>query len=486
MPDYYIQSRTPDIEKNENGQGSGRSESMLSRSVFTPIFDDGTGENFVGCNVLVGTKPVCGFLRPLVNGDHITFICETGVPLTYIFSLPPQLECTQEKEPTNAARKVRYRRGHIVGEGAFGKVYQGMNKVTGELLAIKTFDLSAFRSEDVSRQIEQIEAEIDLLSKLDHENVVKYLGCDRKQSQLNILLEFVPGGSISSLIARFGPFSEAVVRLYAAQVLMGLQYLHANNVLHRDIKGANVLVSERGEVKLTDFGLSSAALSDGAKGMVGTLLWMAPETMLNGICVRGSDIWSVGCTIVEMVARRPWPELQFSTDASALYQIASREAPALPEKMSPNAKDFAARCFERNPEDRASCADLLRHPFILEEPVDGKLLREESSQFFHTTPRAHQTMVIPLGHDPFSYDDDEEEAPEHAPDNASESGSEEEAEKNVTHNVLAAFHRSMVGRRIAPKTVHEVGAHLAHLTHSAAFQLLRKREKNAGSKSVGS
>ncbi|XP_076939066.1 mitogen-activated protein kinase kinase kinase NPK1-like [Bidens hawaiensis] len=183
---------------------------------------------------------------------------------------------------------IRWRRGELIGWGAFGHVYMGMNLDSGELLAVKQ----------------------------------RYLGTVREEDTLNILLEFVPGGSISSLLGKFGPFPEAVIRMYTKQLLLGLDYLHKNGIMHRDIKGANILVDNKGCIKLADFGASKQVVElangSGAKSMKGTPYWMAPEVILQTGHSFSADIWSVGCTIIEMATRKP-PWSQHYQEVAALF-----------------------------------------------------------------------------------------------------------------------------------------------------------------------
>jgi mitogen-activated protein kinase kinase kinase ANP1 len=136
------------------------------------------------------------------------------------------------------------------------------------------------------------QAEVALMRKLEHPNIVRYLGTSRDDEMLNIFMEYVPGGSISSLISRFGKFSETVVRVYTKQILAGLVYLHEHQIIHRDVKGANILVDNAGRVKLADFGASmEAILSNSSNGdralrsMKGTPFYMAPEGILFFSCV---------------------------------------------------------------------------------------------------------------------------------------------------------------------------------------------------------
>ena len=186
---------------------------------------------------------------------------------------------------------------------------------------------------------------------------------------LHIFLEFVPGGSIAGLLSKFGPFAERVVAVYTRQILEGLAYLHRNQIMHRDIKGANILVDNTGVVKLADFGASRqladlVTMESGFKSMKGTPYWMAPEVIKQTGHGRQADIWSVGCTAVEMItAKPPWSE--YATQVSALFHIASAKGPPpLPGGLSPEALDFLLLCFNRVPKDRPNATRLLQHPFV--------------------------------------------------------------------------------------------------------------------------
>ncbi|KAK1310863.1 Mitogen-activated protein kinase kinase kinase NPK1 [Acorus calamus] len=182
--------------------------------------------------------------------------------------------------------QIRWRKGELIGCGAFGRVYMGMNLDSGELLAIKQVLIPANNASKEKAQvhIKELEEEVKLLKNLSHPNIVRYLGTAREEETLNILLEFVPGGSISSLLGKFGSFPESVIKMYTKQLLHGLEYLHRNGIIHRDIKGANILVDNKGRIKLADFGASKQVVElatvTGAKSMKGTPYWMAPEVIL--------------------------------------------------------------------------------------------------------------------------------------------------------------------------------------------------------------
>eukprot|EP00003_Mantamonas_plastica_P030291 TRINITY_DN7444_c1_g1_i6.p1 TRINITY_DN7444_c1_g1~~TRINITY_DN7444_c1_g1_i6.p1 ORF type:complete len:666 (+),score=211.52 TRINITY_DN7444_c1_g1_i6:2126-4123(+) len=204
---------------------------------------------------------------------------------------------------------------------------------------------------------------------LSHPNIVRYLGTQTDDEHLNIFLEYVPGGSIASLLSKFGPFDENLVRVYTYQVLQGLDYLHSHNIVHRDIKGGNILVDKTGVVKLADFGASKKIegllnATGGMRSLQGTPYWMAPEVIRQSGHGKKADIWSVGCTVLEMfTAQHPWGS--FHDHISALFHIAqSKGPPPMPSHLSENANDFLLQCFERDPGQRPTAQQLLDHEWI--------------------------------------------------------------------------------------------------------------------------
>ncbi|KAI5400936.1 Mitogen-activated protein kinase kinase kinase 3, variant 2 [Lathyrus oleraceus] len=261
---------------------------------------------------------------------------------------------------------IRWRKGELIGSGAFGRVYMGMNLDSGELIAVKQVLIEpgiAFKA-NTQANIRELEEEVKLLKNLKHPNIVRYLGTAREEDSLNILLEFVPGGSISSLLGKFGSFPESVIRTYTKQLLEGLEYLHNNRIIHRDIKGANILVDNKGCIKLADFGASrkvvELATINGAKSMKGTPHWMSPEVILQTGYTTSADIWSVACTVIEMATGKPPWSQQYPQEVSALFYIGTtRSHPPIPEHLSAEAKDFLLKCFHKEPDLRPSASDLL-------------------------------------------------------------------------------------------------------------------------------
>ncbi|XP_055117962.1 mitogen-activated protein kinase kinase kinase 19 isoform X5 [Symphalangus syndactylus] len=213
---------------------------------------------------------------------------------------------------------------------------------------------------------------VDLLKALKHVNIVAYLGTCLQENTVSIFMEFVPGGSISSIINRFGPLPEMVFCKYTKQILQGVAFLHENCVVHRDIKGNNVMLMPTGIIKLIDFGcakrLAWAGLngthSDMLKSMHGTPYWMAPEVINESGYGRKSDIWSIGCTVFEMATGKP-PLASMDRMAAMFYIGAHRGLmPPLPDHFSENAADFVRMCLTRNQHERPSALQLLKHSFL--------------------------------------------------------------------------------------------------------------------------
>jgi len=257
----------------------------------------------------------------------------------------------------------------LIGSGSFGIVYQGFNTHTGELFAVKQICLLG-DSATSSHEVEALQREVNILKSLSHPNIVQYYGSGVSQrgEYLNIFLEFVPGGSISCLLRKYGGFSEPVVANYTLQIVTGLEYLHKHQIVHRDIKGANLLVDNNGIVKLADFGASKrleelVTTSSGPRSLKGTTNWMAPEVAAQKDSGRAADIWSVGCTVLEMLTGvPPWhPQEQLAI----IYNLATTETgPPIPSYASDLLRDLLSSCFQVNSSKRPTATQLLQHEFL--------------------------------------------------------------------------------------------------------------------------
>lgn len=266
----------------------------------------------------------------------------------------------------DAQALVEWKKGQCLGTGSFGEVYLGLNEDTGKLMAVKVMELGEKLLKS-NKRVLLLQREIDLLRSMKSPYIVNYLGVQTKNHNLEIFLEFVAGGSIASLLKKFGRFNEKLTSLYTRQMLMGLAYLHRHHIVHRDIKGGNILVDISGTCKLADFGASLTLQdlkSEGKPDIQGTPYWMAPEVIRQQPHGRKVDIWSLGCTVIEMVTGSP-PWCGFEDVISTLYHIASTtKPPELPSYLSANCKDFILKCLDRNPVTRSTAKQLLKHPFV--------------------------------------------------------------------------------------------------------------------------
>ncbi|XXG60871.1 hypothetical protein AAC387_Pa04g2678 [Persea americana] len=253
-------------------------------------------------------------------------------------------------------------RGGLLGSGSFGTVYEGLSE-DGFFFAVKEVSLLDQGSQ-AQQCIQQLEQEIALLSQFEHENIVQYLGTDKEEAKLYIFLELVTKGSLANLYQKYH-LRETQVSRYTRQILKGLKYLHDRDVLHRDIKCGNILVGADGSVKLADFGLAKETSKlNKLKSCKGSAYWMAPEVvnprMTYGLA---ADIWSLGCSVLEMLTRQPpYYPLEWT---QAFFQIGHSIPPPIPNSLSSDAQDFIRQCLRVVPDDRPPASKLLDHPFGL-------------------------------------------------------------------------------------------------------------------------
>ncbi|KAL4800975.1 kinase-like domain-containing protein [Aspergillus venezuelensis] len=277
---------------------------------------------------------------------------------------------------------VNWMKGSLIGEGSFGSVFLALHSITGELMAVKQVEIpSATKGTEFDKRknsmVDALKHEIDLLQGLHHPNIVQYLGTTADDQYLNIFLEYVPGGSIATMLKQYNTFQEPLIKNFVRQILAGLSYLHSKDIIHRDIKGANVLVDNKGGIKISDFGISkrveastvlgSRASSGGGHihrpSLQGSVYWMAPEVVRQTAHTKKADIWSLGCLVIEMfIGSHPFPDC---SQLQAIFAIGSNKArPPAPEHASKDAVAFLDMTFQLDHEKRPDADELLKCTFL--------------------------------------------------------------------------------------------------------------------------
>ncbi|XP_029555338.1 serine/threonine-protein kinase TAO1-B [Salmo trutta] len=258
-----------------------------------------------------------------------------------------------------------------IGHGSFGAVYFARDVRSTEVVAIKKMSYSGKQSNE---KWQDIIKEVKFLQRIQHPNSIEYKGCYLREHTAWLVMEYCLGSASDVLEVHKKPLQEMEIAAITHGALQGLAYLHSHNMIHRDIKAGNILLTEPGQVKLADFG--SASIASPANSFVGTPYWMAPEVILamdEGQYDGKVDVWSLGITCVELAERKP---PLFNMNAmSALYHIAQNESPTLQSRdWTDYFRNFVDSCLQKIPQDRPHSDHLLNHVFVQRERPDSVLM----------------------------------------------------------------------------------------------------------------
>ncbi|XP_060097860.1 mitogen-activated protein kinase kinase kinase 4 isoform X1 [Heteronotia binoei] len=265
-------------------------------------------------------------------------------------------------------RKVtfKWQRGNKIGEGQYGKVYTCISVDTGELMAMKEI---RFQPND-HKTIKETADELKIFEGIKHPNLVRYFGVELHREEMYIFMEYCDEGTLEE-VSRLG-LQEHVIRLYTKQITTAINVLHEHGIVHRDIKGANIFLTSSGLIKLGDFGCSvklknnTQTMPGEVNSTLGTAAYMAPEVITRAKGEghgRAADIWSLGCVVIEMVTgKRPWHE--YEHNFQIMYRVGMGHKPPIPERISPEGKDFLSHCLESDPKMRWTASQLLDHSFV--------------------------------------------------------------------------------------------------------------------------
>lgn len=319
---------------------------------------------------------------------------------------PPQID--RKMAENSLPQPTEWLKGSLIGSGSFGTVHLAIDSATGGLFVAKSAKSAA--------GIKSLENEAEILEKLNSPHIITCIGKDAafaKNNSVNysLFFEYMAGGSLSDVAQKFGgALNEKVTRLYTREILRGLKYLHENGIVHSDIKCRNVLLGASGAVKLADFGCAkyvdkknSSLSHDGSVG--GTPLWMAPEVLRNQGLDFAADIWSLGCTVIEMATGRPpWGCDAPDNPMGMMLKIANgNEVPEFPGDFSEEGLDFLSKCLERDPAKRWTSEKLLEHPFV--KPAPARKIDPESSRKDGRDDAVSPTSVLDVA----GYDSDSDD-----------------------------------------------------------------------------
>lgn len=265
---------------------------------------------------------------------------------------------------TNGAIRVKWTRGKFLGKGEYGKVFEAMDCQTNEKCAVKFLELGG----NPMNRLDKIRNELAIIKDLDHPNIIKYkeIVYNTKNAYVEFIMELCSYNVIEKTYK--GEYSDEIcIRKFGEDILKGLEYLHGKKVVHRDLKGSNVLVGLDGDAKIIDFGCCRQFEESGeekSRSLRGSPFWMSPEMSKGEYHSYPTDIWSFGCLLIEMATGKPpWSNITKTTDQ--VFNLLSKEhsKPDLPQ-CSNQLLSVINSCLAYRPKDRPTAKDLLNHIFF--------------------------------------------------------------------------------------------------------------------------
>lgn len=271
---------------------------------------------------------------------------------------------------------IQWKAIKILSEGNISCIYKSLDLNDGKIIAVKRFNFSNL----CDKAFEYYNNEIMILKNISNPNIVKYLGSEIDNRQLYIYLEYMTGGSLRNLINKVGPLNNKIIKKYLIQLINAIEYIHSKRIIHKDIKASNILIDNNGIIKLSDFGISSYLSNSNYINSIdlqsqseheilsclkGTIPWMAPEVINTNKYSKKSDIWSLGCVILEMVTGDiPWYQKESNYIQIMLKISNQNEKIQITNHIDDDLKIIIKDCLERNPIDRPKISALRRYSFF--------------------------------------------------------------------------------------------------------------------------
>jgi len=257
----------------------------------------------------------------------------------------------------------------VIGKGNTSTVLQVRRKETNEIFAMKMIKKSKIKKLHQERHIQR---ELCILPQLDHQNIIKLYGTFETETRLYLILEYCPGGELFFHLSNRGAFNESTTKIYAAQLILALEYLHKRNIIYRDLKPENILLTSDGFLKLTDFGLAKGEISDDnpTNTLCGTPEYLAPEVIQRHGHGKPVDFWGLGIFVYEMLTGLP---PFFHDDREIMLHNIRTGQVNFPSTISDLAKDFISKLLILDPDQRLG-RDLRQHPWLAD--VDFQLLQQ--------------------------------------------------------------------------------------------------------------